>query len=286
MTQLEFHPQTDYLIVTIRGPALEPPRPSLADQIGEKLTNMAKKFVIFQCAECNDIGPAFMRELAMTYKLLASINGKMVLVAPNKKIQEAIKKQALDRLLVAKLSLRGALVEFGLVKEKDFDVNFINPFLAATQRVLKVQCFLDSKPAKPYLKKPTDPMLIGDLSGIIGITSEAFSGTLAISFKEEIFCKIASSILGTPYPNIIPEIVDLAGELSNMILGQAKIELNTLGYQIQQALPSCVWGKDHQIKTFGGGACIVLPLVTAMGEIHVEVSTNQTLLKSIPPKAA
>lgn len=280
MTIIEYNPQTDYLIVTLKGPALEvPKKPSLQETVNEKLASMAQKNVIIQCAECSEMGPAFLRELAMVYKLLHSLNGKMVLVTPNEKLKEAITKQALDRILVSKMSLRGAMVALGLAKEKDFDVNFINPFLAATQRVLKIQCFLDSQPGKPYLKKPTDPMLMGDLSGIIGITAEAFSGTLAISFKEEIFCKIASNILGTPYTNISAEIVDLAGELSNMILGQAKIELNNLGHQIQQALPSCVWGKDHQLKTFGGGACIVLPLQTDIGEIFVEISTNQGLLK-------
>jgi chemotaxis protein CheX len=151
--------------------------------------------------------------------------------------------------------------------------------------VLKIQCFLEAKTGKPFLKKPTDPLLLGDLSGIIGITSEVFSGTLAISFPEPLFLKIAENMLGEKHSQITAGIVDIAGELSNMILGQAKIELNNLGFQVQQALPSCIWGKDHKVKHFGGGACIVLPFETAHGVFHVEVSTNQALLSSKPKPA-
>ncbi|OFY98917.1 MAG: hypothetical protein A2070_12910 [Bdellovibrionales bacterium GWC1_52_8] len=167
-------------------------------------------------------------------------------------------------------------MEFGLAKQKEFDVNFINPFINATQKVLKIQCRTDTTAGKPFVKKASDPMLLGDISGIIGITSETFNGTLAISFSEKIFVKLATNMLGKEYGQISPEIVDLAGELSNIILGQTKIELNQLGYRIQQAIPSCVWGKDHKIKHFGGGACIVVPFETADGLFHIEIMSNNT----------
>lgn len=275
--------QTSYLVVTLQGNDLENESPSVADTVIEKVKETQVKMVLFQCAECGDMSVLFLRQLAKIFKSLKDFNGKLCLLGPNERIREAIKKNGLDRILVSKVSLRGALIEFGLAKEKDFDVNFINPFLNATKKVLKIQCFLEATPGKPYLKKPSDPMLMGDLSGIIGITSEAFNGSLAISFPEKVFLQIAEKMLGETHKEINTNIVDLAGELSNMILGQAKVELHTVGYQISQALPSCVWGKDHQVKVFGGGACIVLPFETPAGMFHVEVSTNQNLSQGLPP---
>jgi len=48
------------------------------------------------------------------------------------------------------------------------------------------------------------------------------------------------------------------------------------------AIPSCVWGKDHKIKSFGGGICVVIPFETEAGTFYSEVSTNNNLLNSIP----
>ncbi|MGK5087139.1 chemotaxis protein CheX [Bdellovibrionota bacterium FG-2] len=274
--------QTDYLVVTLKGDCNGDGADKLAPAADKQLLAGALKYIVVQCSECGDIDPTFMRVLAMLYKRGKELNGKLCLVHANDRIQEAIKRSGLDRILPCKMSLRGALVEFGLVKAKEFDVNFINPFLAATQKVLKVQCFLETTAQKPFIKKPTDPPLFGDISGIIGLTAETFNGTLAISFPGPLFLVLASNMFGQPYKEITNEIVDLAGELSNMILGQAKMVLNPLGYQIQQAIPSCVWGKDHKIKHFGGGACVVMPFETKAGVFHVEVISNSGVQEKKP----
>ncbi len=273
---LEFTQQDEYQILTLKGDCNGAERPTVDAQFESRLKGNGIKYLVVQCEACGDMNTQFLRGLAQIYKKLKELNGKICLINVNDSIREAIKRNGLDRLLPVRTSLRAALVEFGLAKQKEFDVNFINPFVTATQKVLNVQCSIATTPQKPFLKKPTDPMLLGDLSGIIGITSETFNGTLAISFPEKIFLKLASGMLGQTYTAITPEIVDLAGELSNIILGQSKIELNTLGYKIQQAIPSCVWGKDHQIKHFGAGACIVIPFETADGVFHIEIISNNT----------
>ena len=272
----EFVSQDEYMILKLKGDCNGGDRPSIDEEFEKRLKGTGMKFLVVQCSECGEMNTQFLRNLAQIYRQLKAINGKLCLIHANEAIQEAIRKNGLDRLLITKMSLKGALVEFGLSKARDFDVNFINPFINATQRTLKIQGQMDAKPAKAFLKKPTDPMLLGDISGIIGITSETFNGTLAISFPEKVFLKLASGMLAQPYTSITNEIVDLAGEFSNIILGQAKIELNALGYKIQQAIPSCVWGKDHKIKHFGGGACIVVPFETPEGVFHVEIISNNS----------
>ena len=136
---------------------------------------------------------------------------------------------------------------------------------------------MEITPGKPFLKKETDPLLMGDVSGIISINSETFNGTLAISIMEPIFNKIASNMLGEKITAIEEKYVDLVGELANMILGQAKLELMSLGYSIQSALPSCVWGKDHKVKHFGSGQCIVLPFITDVGTLYSEIMTSSSV---------
>lgn len=283
---IEIVNQSTYILIKVIGDTTnDASAVTLSLDVQKMVQETSLKFVLVQCSECQAITNVITRELAAIFKIVRSFNGGLRLVAANKNILEFIKGQGLDRLLVNKLSLRGALVDFGLAKERDFDVNFINPFLSSTKKVLKVQCFMEITPEKPYIKKATDPLLLGDVSGIISINSETFTGTLAISMSEPIFLKVVSNMLGTVNDKIEEKNVDLIGELSNMILGQAKIELMAMGYSIQSALPSCVWGKDHKIKHFGGGQCVVLPFKTEVGNLYIEIMTNNASIESKKPAA-
>lgn len=273
--------QNEYLLVKLKGVCAGDENPSLEDVVKGEIGKTGLKKLVFQCSECSQITPSFTRAMAQIFKELKTDNGGMRLVAANDALIKVITQNGLDRILVNKMSLRGALVDLGLAKVRDIDANFINPFLHATQRVLKVQAFMESKPQKPYLKKPTDPLLLGDVSGIISITSEAFNGTLAISLTETVFCKIATKMIGEETTSITDQNVDLVGELANMILGQAKVELAALGYNPQMALPSCVWGKDHKIKTFGAGVCVVLPFDTEAGTFFSEIMATSNILSQV-----
>ena len=270
----EFLPQNDYLIVNLTAECSGDEVPSLTETFQKKNSEKQIKYIIFQSAQCSHMSVGFMREISQIYKTLKTTNGALRLVGSTEKVLGLIKAQGLDQILINKMSLRGALVEFGLAKEKQIDVNFINPFLMATQKVFKIQCFLETTSQKPFLKKNTDPLLFGDISGIISISSESFNGTLAISLTEKIFCKIGSNMLGESITSINESNIDLVGELANMILGQAKLELRKLGYAMQMAIPSCVWGKDHKIKHYGGGACVVIPFETSEGTFYTEIMTE------------
>ena len=263
--------QSDHLVLKLSGDCTGEEKPSPAEGFQKEQKETGLKLLIVQCVDCGHISGNFLRELLAIYKALKSVNGQMRLVGANDSIQGFLKTNGVDRVLINKMSLRGALADFGLIKAKDIDVNFINPFLNATVKVFKIQCFVELKAQKPFLKANTDPALLGDVSGIISITSETFAGTLAISMPEKIFLNIVKNMLGEEAASISEGNVDLVGELANMILGQAKVELASLGYRVEMALPSCVWGKEHKIKHFGTGKCMVLPFETEWGMIYSEI---------------
>ena len=272
--------QNDHLVLKLSGDCTGDEKPSPLDGFQKEQMDSGLKLLIVQCVDCGHISGNFLRELLAIYKRLKSVNGQMRLVGANESVQGFLKTNGVDRVLINKLSLRGALSDFGLVKTKDIDVNFINPFLNATVKVFKIQCFIQLKAQKPFLKGAADPALLGDVSGIISITSETFAGTLAISMSEKIFLNIVKNMLGEEAPAISEGNVDLVGELANMILGQAKVELGSLGYRVEMALPSCVWGKEHKIKHFGSGKCMVLPFETEWGMIYSEIMAQSVATES------
>jgi chemotaxis protein CheX len=151
------------------------------------------------------------------------------------------------------------------------DVKFINPFLEGTVSVLKTMAMTEPIAGKPYLKK--DNQSRGDVSGIIGFTGSA-RGSLAISFSKSSILKIISNMLGENYCEINGEVRDAVGEITNMISGVARKNLEAQGLNIQAAIPTIVSGENHAILHVLGGSSIIIPFETKAGPFYVDVCLN------------
>ncbi len=148
------------------------------------------------------------------------------------------------------------------------DAKLINPFVNATINVLETMAFVKSSAGKPYLKK--DDVAKGDVSGIIGLTGES-NGTISITFDEGCILIIVSNMFGEEMKELNHEIADAVGELTNMIAGQARRELEQIGRVYEAAIPSVVRGKEHSIKHYSDGPKIAIPFETEGGSFTIEV---------------
>lgn len=153
------------------------------------------------------------------------------------------------------------------------DVRFINPFLDGAKEVLKTMAFTDATPGKVYLKKGDSAH--GDVSGIIGITGDAI-GSLAVSFRTGCICGIVSSMLGETYTEANREVLDAVGELTNMISGVARTQMEKNGLSVYAAIPSVVIGEDHAINHILKAPSIVIPFSTPYGDFFVDVCIKPT----------
>lgn len=152
------------------------------------------------------------------------------------------------------------------------DVRFINPFLEATIDVLKTMAFVEPRPGKPYLKK--DDLAKGDVSGIIGFTGPA-TGSMALSFSEGCILKIVSNMLGEEIKGINGDIKDAVGEITNMVSGAARKNLESLGLSISAAIPTVIAGKGHSVSHIMGGPSIIIPFETEQGPFVVDVCISE-----------
>jgi chemotaxis protein CheX len=157
------------------------------------------------------------------------------------------------------------------------DVKFFKPFVDGTIKTLKIQCSLESTPDKPFIKG-TQPQPTFELAGVIGITSDAFNGTITLCFPKEVFLVLMSNMLGEKYAEITEELQSGAAELLNIIFGSAKVVLNAQGYTIQKAIPTAIRGTALQTAHLGPNPVMVLPFKTSAGEFHIEISTENRSL--------
>lgn len=239
----------------------------------EEAANCAKTpmYVLVDCQEVEDISPAWLRTLVIFQKTLQQAGKGIRLYQVKPTVAAFIQAQGLEKALPIRGTLRDAMLDFGLAAKISLDVNFINPFLEATMKVLEVQTQTLCRPSAPTRKVAGDPRFVADISGVIGLVSDAFNGSVVISFPAQTFLTVMSRMMGEEMKEINKDIEDGAGELTNMIFGQAKLALNEKGYGINTAIPSVVKGQGHSVSGITNGPVVVVPFETDAGPFFIEI---------------
>lgn len=154
---------------------------------------------------------------------------------------------------------------------KTIDVSIVNPFIEATLNVIETQANTGIRVGRPYVKTGEDPFPI-EIAGLIPLNSSAsFKGALVLCFQAATFLKIYSNMVGEAVGEITPEIQDGAGELINIIYGQAKTVLNERGHKLDMVLPTVLVGEKLKIRHQSRDLSMILPFESDAGPLFLEV---------------
>lgn len=148
---------------------------------------------------------------------------------------------------------------------------FINPFLTSTKNVLETMCQTAVTAQKPELKK--NNTTYGEVTGIIGMTSQSVAGCMIVSFSEACILQVvANMLMEPPKAKIDDEVTDAVGELTNMICGGAKAQLAKMDLQFDLATPTMVVGKGVEITYYSEAPTIMIPFKTEKGQFVIEAN--------------
>ena len=101
--------------------------------------------------------------------------------------------------------------------------------------------------------------LEGDISGIIGMVQSHLEGTMMLCVTYETVRNLLPNVLGKSTVITHEMAVDAVGEITNMVFGQVKCELNGRGHQIKLGIPCVVTGKGHFVSQFHRGRYMIVP---------------------------
>jgi len=126
------------------------------------------------------------------------------------------------------------------------NIEYINPFIEASQNILKDLCNIETKIGKPYLR---GPLYEGDnLIVIVGLTGQV-RGQVVLNMNIDVACKLASHMM---MGMEVVELNDMAksaiGELVNMILGNTATIFSNKGIIVDITPPSVCTGNNLSIS--------------------------------------
>jgi chemotaxis protein CheX len=147
------------------------------------------------------------------------------------------------------------------------NVEYINPFIAATNNVFDTMVGTELHRGSPSLKTGYQPS--HEVSAVIGLSGKA-KGTVVLSLDREVAIQVAGALLQELPPELNADVADAMGEMANMIAGQAKCQLEHLAMSL--SLPSVVTGKGHCIEFPRNAMRICIPFSCSWGSLALEVA--------------
>ena len=110
-----------------------------------------------------------------------------------------------------------------------------------------------------------------DCSGFIGV-SGPLQGSIVVSLDQDVAFAAAEAFLGSRPSAINAEVIDMVGELTNMIAGAGKDRIGIPG--ITLGLPTVITGRGHTV-TFSNSAHVeILQFSSPHGQLTVEIGVR------------
>ncbi len=126
------------------------------------------------------------------------------------------------------------------------NIEYINPFIEASQTVLKQVANVDARLGKVFLKSA--PYRGESILIIVGITGK-IRGQAVFTMTKSVAFKIASAMMfGMPVEELNEISKSALSELTNMILGNTATILYNKGIGIEITPPSLLLGENLQIS--------------------------------------
>jgi chemotaxis protein CheX len=144
--------------------------------------------------------------------------------------------------------------------------DYVNPVIQSAIDVFQKMLNCKVKRTDLTLKETTAPL--HELSAIIGVSGKA-SGTYVPSLSEQVAIEILHRMVGIEATELDDDVCDAAGEILNMIAGQAKAKLQKLELSI--SLPSMITGKNHEIRYPSDVRAICVLFESEIGPFAIEV---------------
>lgn len=145
-------------------------------------------------------------------------------------------------------------------------VEHINPFIRALQNTFETMLSCQARRGALAVKEGN--LATHDISGVIGLSGKAV-GSVVMSLTQAVAMKAASTMLMMDVEQVDEDVLDAVGELTNMVGGAAKAELEE--YELKLGLPNVVTGAGHEVHFPTNVTPITIAFETDWGPLALEI---------------
>jgi chemotaxis protein CheX len=132
----------------------------------------------------------------------------------------------------------------------------VDPIAKATTQVFSTMLGLDVQMTDSLVEKAL-PKATDGLVSFIGLAG-VWAGTGSLACSKELGCRICSAMLMTETSSIDEDVLDAVAEITNMVIGSVKTDLEALLGPLGLSIPTVVFGRNFSTKSAGNTDWIVV----------------------------
>lgn len=130
---------------------------------------------------------------------------------------------------------------------------------AATDRVFSTMLGMEITPGEPA-QESGGPAPAAGVVAFVGLAGR-WTGAGMVSCTVPLACRISTRLLLSPFQSLGDEVLDVIGELANMIIGNIKTNLeDTLG-PMGLSMPFVIYGRNFTTRSLSRSQWTVFPFV-------------------------
>lgn len=149
------------------------------------------------------------------------------------------------------------------------DAQYSRSFVVGITDVFKTMCDIDLIHCEPFGKD--DRKTTAEVTGVIGFTGDK-KGVMSFGTSASGALTIYARLVHEKYDRITEEIVDAVGEITNIISGQARKELEKESLHLKAHVPMVFVGKGVEISYITRGRIVSIPFSFYANGLTEEVS--------------
>lgn len=113
-----------------------------------------------------------------------------------------------------------------------------------------------------------------------------YVGSGMINSSQDLACKMASAMLMAEYTEMNDDVRDALGEISNMVFGNVKTELEEELGPLSLSIPTVIVGSSFDVRSAANPSWVTVPLSLGEDEFEMRVCVARSNSGSHAPKHA
>jgi chemotaxis protein CheX len=139
----------------------------------------------------------------------------------------------------------------------------------ATEEVFTTMIGMSITVGAAYVEQ-TPPEHFDGVVSFIGLAGD-WAGTGSLCCSSEFACRISSSFLMTKIEVVDEQVLDAVGELTNMVIGNVKNEMEAHLGPMGLSIPTVIHGRNFAARSLGRDAWTVVPFSSGDDRLQVKL---------------
>lgn len=139
----------------------------------------------------------------------------------------------------------------------------------ATEEVFSLMLGLPVECGEPYQEQAEDQSFDGVVA-LVGLAG-SWVGAGRLSCSAAFACRVSGALLAAEYAAIDEDVLDAMAEVTNMIIGNVKSQLEEDYGTMGLSIPTVIFGRNYRARSTGAGTWTVVPFVSGSERMYVKL---------------